>query len=116
MAARSLQSGRGSLSQLDDSLANRCQADTPGSLRSGLTREKHAEVFVEEDVDVRDDRAPGYLPRTLYLAQHILAASLEEPVIGLQVRAVRQKRGPGLDLLVCGSRGYSARWNHGRCS
>ena len=33
-----------------------------------------------------------------YLAQHILAAAGEELMIRLQVRAVHQKRGPGLDL------------------
>ena len=59
-----------------------------------------AEVFVEEDVGVEHDRALRHLPGTLDLAQQILAAAGEELVIGFEMRAVYQKRGPGLDLAV----------------
>jgi hypothetical protein len=62
--------------------------------------EKHAEVFVEEDVGVEDDRAPRDLPRAVHLPQRILAATGEVRMIRLQVRAVDQKRGPRLDFAV----------------
>src|SRR5689334_11291815 len=62
--------------------------------------EEDAEVLVEQDVGVEDDRAPGHFPRALYIAQHILAATGEELMIRLQVRAVHQKRGLGLDLAI----------------
>src|SRR6266571_1254041 len=86
----------------------RCRAIVAGSslLRSTIvvlpvpriTLEEDAEVLVEEDVGVEDDRAPGHLPRAVRLAQHILAATGKELMIRLQVRAVHQKRGLGLDL------------------
>src|SRR2546429_8885180 len=62
--------------------------------------EEDAEVLVEQDVGVEDDRAPGHLPRAVHLAQQILAAAGEELMICLQVRAVHQKRGPGLNFAV----------------
>jgi hypothetical protein len=62
--------------------------------------EEDAEVFVEEDVGVEDDRAPGDLSCAVHIALQILAAAGEELVIGLRVRAVDQEGGPGLDLAV----------------
>src|SRR6266478_2502496 len=62
--------------------------------------EEDAEVLVEEDVGVEHDRAPGHLPCAIHLAQQILAAAGEELMIRLQVRAVHQKRGLGLDLAI----------------
>src|ERR1700730_1044074 len=61
---------------------------------------KYAEVLVEQDVGVEHDRAPLYLPRAVHLAQHVLAATGEELMIRLQMRAVHQKRGLRLDLAV----------------
>ena len=62
--------------------------------------EKHAEVFVEQDVGVEPDRAPSHLPRAVHLPQHVLAATGEELMIRLQMRAVHRKRGLGLYLAV----------------
>src|SRR6266446_2280200 len=65
-----------------------------------LTLEEDAEVLVEQDVGVEHDRAAPHLPRAVHLAQQILAATGEKLMIRLQVRAVHQKRGLGLDLAV----------------
>src|ERR1700738_3531418 len=62
--------------------------------------EEDAEVLVEQDVGVEHDRAPPHLPRAVHLPQHVLAATGEELMIGLEVRAVHQKRGLGPDLTV----------------
>src|SRR5271155_4221914 len=62
--------------------------------------EEDTEVFVEEDVGVEDDCAPGHLPHAVDLSQQILAEAGEELMICLEVRAVDQKRGFGLDLAV----------------
>src|ERR1700730_10824927 len=62
--------------------------------------EEHAEVLVEQDVGVEHDRAPPHLPRAVHLAQQILAATGEELMIRLQMRAAHQKRGLGLYLAI----------------
>jgi hypothetical protein len=59
-----------------------------------------AEIFVEQDIGVEHDRALGHLPRAVHFPQQILAATGEELMIRLQVRAVDQKPGLGLDLAV----------------
>src|SRR5258708_26176035 len=43
-----------------------------------LILEEDAEVLVEEDVGVEDDRAPCHFPRPSHLAQHILAIAGEQ--------------------------------------
>src|SRR6516225_6271030 len=60
--------------------------------------QKDAEILVERDAGVEDDRAPPHLPRAVLLTHHVLAAAGEQLIIGLRVRVVHQKRGPGLDL------------------
>src|ERR1051326_8139301 len=62
--------------------------------------EEDAEVLVEKHVGVEHDRAPRHLPRAVHLAQHILAAAGKKLGIRLQMRAVHQKRGPGLSFAV----------------
>src|SRR5271169_3051035 len=48
---------------------------------AAATLQEDAEVLVERDVGVEDDRVPRYLPGPLHLAQQILAATGEELMI-----------------------------------
>src|SRR5207248_5480828 len=64
------------------------------------TLQKNAEVLVEEDVGVEQDRALGHLPPAGNLPQHVLAGAGEELVIRLQMRTVDKKGSPGLYLAV----------------
>src|ERR1700730_1036953 len=79
---------------------NRRTESVGAATRSKTPLQEDAEVFVEEDVGVGPDRAPPHFPRAVDLAQHVVAATGEELVIRLQVRAAHQKRGLGLYLAV----------------
>src|SRR4029077_7160925 len=60
--------------------------------------EEDAQVLVEQNVGIEHDRAPGDLPSAVHPAQHVLATAGEDLVVGLQMRAIDQERGPRLHL------------------